>query len=85
MATAGIDPQKSKGKGTRIFSKLSFHSLRHTFNSTLANSGVQQEIRTALTGHSSVEINNDYTHFDVEPLQQAIRLLPTLNFKAKAV
>ena len=31
----------------------SFHSLRHSFNSALANAGVARELRQVLTGHAS--------------------------------
>jgi integrase len=78
MARAGIDSQSAKGQGTRNFSKLSFHSLRHSFNSTLANMGIDQETRMALTGHSSKAINNDYTHLELPKLKSAISKLPSL-------
>ena len=78
MVKAGIDSKTSKGQGNRQFSKVSFHSLRHSFNSILANQGVPQETRMALTGHSSVEINNDYTHLDLPKLKSAIGALPSL-------
>ncbi len=84
MQKAGIDQKKIQGKGKRMFSKLSFHSFRHCFNSLLANNGFQQEVRTALTGHSSSQINDDYTHFDIPKLQQAVRSLPMLNYTQKA-
>ena len=50
MEFAKIDRQQIAGQGKRKFSMKSFHSLRHTFNSTLANSGVSQEIRMKLIG-----------------------------------
>jgi integrase len=78
MARTGIDPQSAKGQGTKNFSKLSFHSLRHSFNSTLANLGIDQETRMALTGHSSKAINNDYTHLELPKLKAAISRLPSL-------
>jgi site-specific recombinase XerD len=84
MRKAGIDQKIIQGKGKRKFSKLSFHSFRHCFNSILANNGFQQEVRTALTGHSSMEINNDYTHFDIPKSQQAVRSLPMLDYAQKA-
>lgn len=40
-----------EGKGRTVTSKT-FHSLRHTFVSQLANSGVASEIRQKLVGHS---------------------------------
>jgi integrase len=80
MALAEIDSETAAGAGKkRKFSKLSFHSLRHSFNSDLANLGIDQETRMALTGHSTVAINRDYTHLDVPKLRNAIEKLPPLN------
>ena len=78
MAKAGIDPQEEQGQGTRMFSKLSFHSLRHSFNSLLANHGVDQETRMKLVGQKSKAINKDYTHLDLNKLSDAMQKLPTL-------
>lgn len=50
-----------------------FHSLRHTFTSWLANSNVPSEIRMKLTGHTSAEVHDLYTHFDTPTLQDAIK------------
>jgi integrase len=52
--------------------------LRHSFNSTLANMGIGQETRMALTGHSSKAINNDYTHLELPKLKAAISMLLSL-------
>ena len=75
---AGIDSQRIQGKGKIHFNRLSFHSLRHSFNSAMAEAGVSQEIRMRLTGHSSVNINNRYTHTGMKPLEYAIDLLPSV-------
>jgi len=75
---AGIDPQTGAGQGKRQFSKLTFHSLRHSFNTELARRGVRQEVRMKLTGHSTVAINDDYTKFDLPQLRSAIGLLPSV-------
>jgi integrase len=83
METAGISagvarPRKDEGKG-RAVSKLSFHSLRHSCNSILANRGVAQEIRQKLTGHSSADVNKVYTHHELDPLRAAIALIPRID------
>jgi integrase len=78
MAAAGIVPEKIEGVGVRQFSRLSFHSLRHSFNSALANAGVDQETRMRLTGHASVAINGDYTHLELPSLRIAVEKLPDL-------
>jgi integrase len=70
--------REAHGKGRRI-NTLSFHSLRHSFNSALANAGVPQEIRQTLTGHTSAEMNRRYTHHDLAPLRAAIAVLPCLD------
>ena len=49
-----------------------FHSLRHSFNSALANAGVGRELRQVLTGHASERMNEIYTHRELEPMRQAI-------------
>ena len=75
---AGIDSQKIKGKGKIHFNRLTFHSLRHSFNTTMAEAGVSQEIRMKLTGHSSIGINDRYTHSSIKPLEDAISVFPSL-------
>jgi hypothetical protein len=48
MEQAGIDDgvaRKKDGKLGRNVSRLSFHSLRHSFNSAMANADVPLEIR----------------------------------------
>ena len=62
----------------------SFHSLRHSFNSFLANSGVSQDTRKKYTGHSTNSANNRYTHEDVEAIREELQSLPEINW-AKAV
>jgi integrase len=59
-------------------SALSFHSLRHSFNSALANYGVSQELRMKLTGHSSAEMNTLYSHHELQTIRTAVQTLPRL-------
>jgi integrase len=55
---------------------LRFHDLRHTFNSRLMESGVIQDVRKALMGHSMGEdINDRYTHVELPAKREAIRKL----------
>ena len=58
----------------------SFHSLRHSFNSFLANSGVSQDTRKKYTGHSTNSANNRYTHEDVEAIREELQSLPEINW-----
>lgn len=79
MRDAGIGTEAGQrtatGKG-RKFNRLSFHSLRHTFNSELANRGVPQELRRVLTGHATDEMNDKYSHFERKALSKAVAKLP---------
>jgi integrase len=65
----------------RSVSSLTFHSLRHSFNSAMANAGVSQEIRQKLTGHASAEMNTIYTHHELAPLRAAVEKLPALGIE----
>ena len=64
--------------GGRSVSALSFHSLRHSFSSILANAGVSEERRMALVGHRERDTHQRYTHHELERLRDAIALLPKL-------
>lgn len=74
MEKAGIkrEPgvEKVKGKGRQVFS-LSFHSLRHTSISAMANAGVSKERRMQLSGHRS-NVHERYTHHELESLRQEV-------------
>lgn len=76
MSKSGIDSQPVTQDRKRNLSRRSFHSLRHSFNSGLANAGVDQKLRMAMTGHESEEINDRYTHHELKKLKQALRKLP---------
>jgi integrase len=69
---------RERSKAGRNVNALSFHSLRHSFSSILANAGVSEERRMALTGHSTRDVHQRYTHHELEQLQKAVALLPTL-------
>jgi integrase len=62
-------------------SSLSFHSLRHSFNSAMANAGIAQEVRQKLTGHASAAQNTTYTHLQLAPLRAAIATIPSIAVK----
>lgn len=81
MARAGIDGgiiRERQGAAGRSVSALSYHSLRHSFNSALANAGVPQELRQKLTGHASEAMNTLYTHHELEKIRGAVASLPRL-------
>jgi len=74
---AGSGRSRNQGLG-RSTSGLSFHALRHTFNSNLANLDVSQEDRQKLTGHASADQNTHYTHKEIAALRNAIDKIPRL-------
>jgi integrase len=78
MEKAGIEGKRIKPGGVRTRSSLTFHSLRHSFNSAMANAGVAQEVRQKLTGHASAEMNAQYTHHELGPLRTAVAAIPSL-------
>ena len=60
MVKAEIEFEITKADGDKGLNRASliFHSLRHSFNSAMANAGVPQEMRQRLTGHASKAIND---------------------------
>jgi len=78
MKKAGIEGKHVKAHGRRTLSSLSFHSLRHSFTSALANFGVSPEVRMKLTGHSDKDVHAGYTHHELENLRAAVEQLPSL-------
>lgn len=67
-----------KGEAGRSRSSLTFHSLRHSFNSAMANAGVSQEIRQRLTGHAAKGVNDRYTHTELGTLRTAVEAVPNV-------
>ena len=51
---------------------LSFHCWRHTFASRLANANVPELYIRRLTGHSSAQILDTYSHIQMDKLKEAI-------------
>jgi integrase len=78
MGKANIDCYHVESSRNHKISLKSFHSLRHSFTSALANAGISADVRMKLTGHRSVDVHQRYTHMELEPLRQAIAALPTL-------
>jgi len=77
MAAAGIEGKITRHTPRgRANSSLSFHSLRHSFNSAMANAGVAEEVRMKLAGHSTREVHAKYMHRELEPLRAAIATIP---------
>jgi integrase len=81
MKKSGIEPGTARlraGTKGKTFALRSFHSLRHSFVSALANSGVSVELRQKLSGHLTEEMNQLYTHAELQVLRQAVAAIPRL-------
>jgi integrase len=77
-----VEGEENKASVGRVTYERGFHSLRHTFTSWLRNVDVSEEDRMALTGHSTRESHQIYSHADEKAGQAAIAKLPSLNSKA---
>ncbi len=78
MRKAGVDCQTVKGAGNQMFSRRSFHALRHSFTSALANQNVSSELRMKLTGHKTEGEHQKYTHHEMDNLRAAVKKIPSL-------
>lgn len=63
--------EKKAGKGRRA-TLLSFHSLRHSCVSRLANADVNADVRKTIAGHSTDEAHARYTHLEIETQRRAL-------------
>jgi len=85
IAAAGIDNpilRKAQGSKGRAVHRLSFHSLRHTFISIMANAGISKELRMKLVGHTS-NAHDRYTHIETQTLRAALEGFPSLEIGIK--
>lgn len=81
MARAGVAAEVELPGG--IAARRSFHSLRHSFTSWLAEADVHADVRSKLTGHSSAKVHAGYTHHDAA-LARAIATLPDIRAGKRA-
>jgi integrase len=79
MVKAGLDLQTVESAGVRQLSRRTFHALRHSFTSALANSGVSPELRMKLTGHKSEAVHRGYSHHEMKTLADAVAKMPGLD------
>ena len=78
-AGVDLDVRAVERKGDskrRSFTGKSFHSLRSSFVSAMANAGVAPEIRQKLSGHTTAEAHQLYTKLELDPLRKAINAIP---------
>ena len=81
MKRAGVKGdliRKAKGKAGHNLNGLTFHSLRHTFISAMANGGVTEELRKEIVGQTTGAVHKIYTHHEAERLRAAITTIPSL-------
>jgi integrase len=74
---AGVARQKTGAAGRNV-SLLSFHSLRHSFTSALANAGVPADVRQKLTGHADAKSHQVYSHHEFSTVANAIERIARL-------
>jgi len=85
MEQAGVrgatHAREKPGKG-RNFKELTFHSLRHSYVSWMANQGVPKEVRKKLAGHTS-DVHDRYTHLELDRLRMELSSFPRLELPMK--
>ncbi len=54
---------------------VTFHTLRHWFNTKLEDLGVSKTVRRDLMGHTPVDVTDDYTHSTIDMRRKAVELL----------
>lgn len=69
------------GKGRRV-SRQTFHSMRSTFVSELANRNVTPEVRMKLAGHKNEGVHSIYTNINLGPLRDAVATIRPLRVVA---
>jgi integrase len=74
----GVIRSRAANSSGRSVHALSFHSLRHSFASILANAGIPEELRMTLIGHAGKAMHQRYSHHELERLRDAISVLPRL-------
>jgi integrase len=70
--------KRKEGSVGRTVSPYSFHSLRHSFKTELANKGVPSDLRDVLSGHAKPSVAEGYVHRGHDVLMDAIKVLPDL-------
>jgi len=78
LKSAGVTFNDDSSVGAkRQFFDLGFHSLRHSHISIAANAGVSEEVGREHVGYAS-DVHGEYTHRDIEAIEQAFRAMPPL-------
>jgi len=64
--------------GRNVKNGITFHDLRHTFNTMMRKAGVDRNVTMTITGHSTEEMNRHYDTVDTEDMRSAIRQFENL-------
>jgi integrase len=75
-----LRPESKILKRSHKVRSLTFHSLRHSAISALANEGVPEEIRMKISAHSDRTVHARYTHHEESVLRDSVAKLPPLSF-----
>ena len=81
MINAGVSrnvTRRTEDGAARETATRSYHSLRHTFTSMLANASVSEEVRSKMTGHTESSSHQIYTHLELDVLRDGIDKIPKL-------
>jgi integrase len=81
LAKAGLREKRKHRKAAtagRQVEALSFHALRHTCVSLLANAGVPRAVAMEIAGHESEAVHRLYTHVGDDAMKAALDKLPAL-------
>jgi integrase len=76
LVRSGIQRKVIRSTCRRVYD-VSFHSLRHTFDSMLANKGVTREVRERL-GIAEGRVHVVYEHLEEDFLRQTVNLIPSV-------
>jgi len=81
---AGIETHAKADRGRNAVA-VGFHSMRHTFVSLCANSGVPLAVVQSIVGHTSAAMTRHYFHVSDAALSGAARALPAIGAAPPAV
>jgi len=70
--------EKGEASRGRLTAALSYHSLRHTFNTQLEAVYVSEVTRMRLSDHSTPSINRDYIDSEMSHLIKEINKIPSI-------
>ena len=74
-----LRPESKNLARSRRVRGLTYHSLRHSAISALANEGVPEEIRMKISAHSDRVVHAKYTHHEERILRDSVAKLPHLS------